>query len=112
TPNFPTPFQANAVVPARTSSTAAPSPRVGTPAATPSARASATRAPSTQPTSTRTPAAQPGRGVLHTPTTPTVGRTPVLPSPGGGPHLGWPRLHLPIMPPAVLGVVLAVLVSC
>src|SRR5919202_2966300 len=67
TPNFPTPFQANAVVPARTSRTAAPSPRVGTPpAATPSARASATRAPSAQPTSTRTPTAQPSA-------TPTVG---------------------------------------
>jgi transglutaminase-like putative cysteine protease len=105
TPNFPTPFQANAVVATRTSSTAAPSPQAGTPAARPSARVSATRAPTAQPTSTRTPAAQPS-------VTPTVGRAPVPPSPDGGPHLGWPRLHLPIAPSAVLAAVLAVLVSC
>jgi hypothetical protein len=103
TPNFPTPFQANVVVPTRTSSTAQPSSPAGPPAATASARASATRAPSAQPTSTPTPAAQPSA-------TPTVGRAPVPPSPGGGPHLGWPRL--PLAPSAVLAVVLAVLVSC
>jgi transglutaminase-like putative cysteine protease len=103
TPNFPTPFQANAVVPTRTSSTAAPSPPAGTPAATPSAQAGATRTPTSQLTSTPTPAAQPTA-------MPTVGRAPVPPSPGGGPHLGWPRL--PIAPSTVLAVVLAVLVSC
>src|SRR5919204_396021 len=103
TPNFPTPFQANAVVPTRASSTAAPSSQAETPAATPSAGAGATRAPTSQPTRTPTPAAQPSA-------TPTVGREPVPPSSGGGPHLGWP--HLPIAPSAVLALAMAVLESC
>jgi transglutaminase-like putative cysteine protease len=105
TPNFPTPFQANAVVPTRTSSTAAPSSQAGTPAATPRTRAGATQAPPSQPTSTRTPAAQPSA-------TPTVGRVPAPSSAGGGPHRAWPRLHLPIAASAVLMVLMAVLVSC
>src|SRR5207237_1270960 len=87
----PPPTPAGPVLPPGTSSVAAPSPRGGTPMATPSARASATPAPSSQPSAT-----------------PAASRTPASLPPGGGPHVSWPHLGLPVPPSAVLAALMAV----